>query len=309
MITLATVGPLTLEGIRKLSGDGMKRFPFQGGMFLNMNSSKKNYEFDQEVAGLGPNAIKAKAENAPITLSDPRVGRQKRYVHTTFAGGVSASWEAKQDELYGFVRRHLGDLGGAMTEIMNIEATKVFDAADSGDASATPAITPLTGYDALSLLNTAHTNLDGTNTLDYKSNRVAVDLSDAAIMTGQISLRKAKDASGNKVNMGPANRLLVAPDNMFLVRQILETEKVPFSNENTKNVIAGSLSVTFVEYSIRAKRWILLCANHDLNWFMRTPPVANAYDDQSNLATVMTLAARWTEGFGDWRQAYGSPGT
>lgn len=298
-INTGTVSALTVEGIRKLVGDNFKRFPLQFSQYLNINKARKGTETDREVTGIG--TLSLKAENAPITLTDPRVGRSKDYVLSVFAGGIRVSWEADMDELYGFIRRHMASLGVAANETLNIEGAGLFNRSDVDDAN------EFTGFDTLALLHDTHTNLDTTDTLDYKDNRVQLDLSESALQTVLTTFAQIKDASGNRI-MVQGSKLLYHPDNMFLIQEILRSEGKPFTADNTVNVLRGIVTPTMLNYATDSDRWIILSGNHDLNFFMRVAPVIDSYDDKSTKSMVNTVATRFTLGFGDWRSAIGSPG-
>lgn len=301
MLNSAAVEKLNQEGLRKLVGDSFKRHPVMSGFYLNMNSSRKRQEFDQEVTGYG--SLRIKEENKGVSMLDPKVGRQKIYTHVVFGGGVSASWESRSDELYGFIQRHLNGLGLAANETLNIEMAGLFDRADSGDAA------PFTGFDGLSLLNTTHTNLDGSDTLSYKSNRLAVDISDGALQTVLIQYEKVRDAADNRVAMGQGINLVYSPDNMHLVKQLLNSNGIPFQNTDTPNVLQGQFTPRMLTYGNAAKRWLCVKGGHDLNFFMRSAPVTDSYIDKTTKALINDLILRFTIGFGDWRNVIGSPGT
>lgn len=299
-ITLGTVTALTIEGIRKLVGDNFKRLPLEFRMYLNINQARKGTETDREVVGIG--SLSLKAENAAIALSKPQVGRKKDYVQSVFAGGISASWESKMDELYGFIRRHMASLGMAANETLNIEAAAMFNRSDSGDAS------PLLGFDGLALLHDTHTDLDGNDTLAYKDNRLALDISDSALQTALIQFKKVKDAVGNRIMTGPPSKILFAPDNMFLIEEILTSEKKSQTTDNATNVLRGILTPQLVTYADDQDRWIIQSTMHDMNFFMRVPPVVDSFDDKTTKGTVNTVATRFTVGHGAWQPVVGSPG-
>ena len=302
MLTTGNTSNLTTEGIRKLVGDSFKRYPLQGKDYLNINKAEKRTVFDQEVVGIG--SLGVKAENGPIPIYTPRVGRQKSYTAVTFAGGIAASWESEQDDLYGWVRRQLNTLGMAMNETWNIEMASLFNRSDSGDSS------PYTGFDTLALLHATHTNLDGSDTLNYKSNRLALDISESALQTALIQFHRIQDASDNRIMVGSPTKLVTTPENMYLLKEILESEGKPFTADNTKNVIRGAITPVILNYAVETgnDRWLILAQNHDLNFFVRHAPVVDSYDDKSTLATVHTIASRFTLGFGDWRPVIGSAG-
>lgn len=301
-LNTGSIGPLTLEGIRKLTGDGFRRYDLEFKEFFNVNQASKAVMFDYEVVGIG--SLAPKGENNAITLTDPRVGRKKSYTMTVFAGGIRTSWEAEMDDLYGFIRRHMGSLGAAANETLNIEAARFFDKCDSGDSS------PFTGFDALALLHDAHTDLDGSafGSTIYSDNRIAAtDLSESALATGLLFFDRVTDASGNHIRMDPRS-LWYHPDQTFLVREILESEGKPYTADNTKNVLRGILTPKSWHFVTDNDRWLIQAAQHDANFFMRSAPAVDSYDDKATLSMVNTMVVRFGLGHGDFRGFVGSAG-
>lgn len=298
-ITTSSVSPLLVEGIRKLVGDEFRRYPLEYPTYLNTHTSRKNFEFDRETVGIG--SLTFKAEGDAIVMSDPAVGREKRYTHAAFALGVRTTWEAEDDELYGFIRRTMSGLGKSANETLNIEGAGLFNRSDSGDT------TPFTGFDTLALLHATHTHPLGS-TMAYTSNRATADLSESVLQSALIQFEKIQDAADNRIDVGRPSKVVIAPDNMFLVREILESEGKPFTADNTKNVLKGIVTPVVLHYATDADRWLIQAESHDMNFFMRVAPVLDSYDDKSTKSMVNTIAVRFSLGFGDWRSVYGSAG-
>lgn len=297
-LNTSSVAPLLVEGIRKLVGDQFRRRPLEMAQYANMLTSRKNFEFDREVAEVGP--LAPKSENAPVTLFDPRVGRQKTYSFVTYAGGIRVSWEAESDELYGFIRRALGSLGRAANETMNIVGADLFNLADSGDSN------PITGFDTLALLHDTHTGPNG-ETITYNDNRLAFDLSESYLQTLLIQFEKIADPSGNLLNFDAKN-ILFHPDNMFLLQEILKSEGKPFTADNTLNVLRGKLTPVMLHYATDSDRTIVSASENDLNFWTRSAPTVSNYDDNSTKSMVTDVTMRIGRGFGYWQSVIGSPG-
>lgn len=285
-------------GVRKLVGTNFKRRELEPPRYLNMTTSSKAFEFDQEVTLIS--TLTPKPENGAIDIIDPRVGRQKRYTHAAHAGGVRASWEAKMDELFGFVAKVFGALGDAARETINIEGAKPFNLADSGDTGFIP------GFDTLALLHDAHTGPYG-EALSYGDNRLSADLSETTIANALIQFEKIEDANGNKIAVSP-QKLVIGPDAMFLVKEILQSQGKPFTADNTINVLRGILDVVILHYATDPDRWLIQGDGHDMQFLMRVAPVLDEYDDKATKSMVKTIATRFSYGHGEWRHVVGSPG-
>lgn len=295
-----SIAPLTLEGIRKLTGDAYKRYDLEYTNFTNVNKADKAVMFDREVATIG--TLTLKAENAPIVVTDPRVGRVRNYPQFVFAGAVRASWEADMDDLYGFIRRNMQALGKAAAETENIEVANLLNLATSAT---------LPGFDALALLHDTHTNLDGSDTLAYKDNLLGTqDISESSLREVLAQYETVRDAAGNRISMGHEYKLIHSTADMFLLAELLRSPaKVSGTfSAGVINVLQGSFTPFLSHYQTDTDQWISLAAEHDMNFFRRVAPVVDSYDDKATLSTVNTIADRFGYGFGDWRPAMGSLG-
>jgi len=300
-----SIAPLTLEGIRKLTGDAYKRYDLEYTNFTNVNKADKAVMFDREVATIG--TLTLKPENAPIVVTDPRVGRVRNYPQFVFAGAVRASWEADMDDLYGFIRRNMQALGKAAAETENIEVANLLNLATSAT---------LPGFDALALLHDTHTNLDGSDTLAYKDNLLGTqDISESSLREVLVQYETVRDAAGNRISMGHDYKLIHSTADMFLLAELMRSPgKVgPLSGavahtSGVINVLQGAFTPFLSHYQTDTDQWIVLASEHDMNFFRRVAPVVDSYDDKATLSTVNTIADRFGYGFGDWRPAMGSLG-
>lgn len=299
-LDLGNIAPLTLEGIRKLTGDAYMRYELEYTNFTNVNKATKGVMFDREVATIG--ALTLKPENAPIVVTDPRVGRVRNYPMFVFAGAVRASWEAETDDLYGFIRRNMQALGKAANETENIEVANLLNLATSAT---------LPGFDGLALLSDTHTNLDGSDTLSYKDNLLGTqDISESSLREALAQYETIRDAAGNRVQFGRNYKIIHSTADMFLLQELLRSSaKVATEySAGVINVLNGRFTPFLSHYQTDSDQWIVQAEEHDMNFFRRVAPVVDSYDDKATLSTVNTIADRFGYGFGDWRPCMGSAG-
>jgi hypothetical protein len=299
-LDIGNIAPLTLEGIRKLTGDAYKRYELEYTNFTNVNKATKGVMFDREVATIG--ALTLKPENAPIVVTDPRVGRVRNYPMFVFAGAVRASWEAETDDLYGFIRRNMQALGKAANETENIEVANLINLVTSAT---------LPGFDGLSLLHDTHTNLDGSDTLTYKDNLLGTqDISESSLREALAQFETIRDAAGNRVQFGRSYKIIHSTADMFLLQELLRSSaKVAVEySAGVINVLNGAFTPFLSHYQTDTDQWLVQAEEHDMNFFRRVAPVVDSYDDKATLSTVNTIADRFGYGFGDWRPCMGSLG-
>lgn len=76
-----------------------KRKPLTYRQWMNVETSKKNFEDDYVMTTLG--AMPLKGEGVTVPLDDPTNAGTRRYTHDAFQLGYAVSREMRQDNLYG----------------------------------------------------------------------------------------------------------------------------------------------------------------------------------------------------------------
>jgi hypothetical protein len=161
------------------------------------------------------------------------------------------------------------------------------------------------GFDGKPLLDTAHPLIGGGTVANRPSPDVG--FSSLAIQQALTRFENMPNERGLPRLLAP-NRVLIAPENKFLARQILGTVKAPFTASNEINpLIQDDLSWMVVHYFTNTTQWILASsANHDLQFLFRDRPIFDGFDAPWNKNAIFTVYQRHTKGFGTWRGIDGS---
>lgn len=201
-------------------------------MVFNVEPSTKAFEDWFEVAGMG--TFRLKPEGSPIQYDVPVQGPKRRVVHSTFALGGSATFEAIDDEQYDVLDQIPRDLGAAAREHQDIFAWDLFN----GSFGTTTYTTP----DGLAICSTTHTILKPKDpAVATNSNQVSpgVAISVTGIESAMTLLRLTKTREDRFTNL--RGKYLVAhPANEHRVYELLNTERKVDGNENNMSTVATS---------------------------------------------------------------------
>lgn len=292
MATLSgTFSQLFSPGLLEVIGKSFRARDEEYSKILNVRTSRRQFETKLKVAGLGLAQVKNEAD--AITFDDPLQGSTLTVSFTTYALGVSISWEAMSDDLYSFLPSVGNELGDSLRETVEVIAMAPFNLAfDSGT----------TLIDGVELCSTAHPRLDSGT---VQSNKATATLGLGSIRDALIIFEKYKNDRGKQIK-SVANRILVSPDNMFLVKEIFGSTGKPFTTDNEINVLRGELTPIVSHYMDNLDDWFILGDRHQLDWFWRVRPVFRSFDDQATLAAKFTAAMRVGVRAWNWPGVYGS---
>jgi len=295
---------LLAPGLYEVMFNMMGRTPPSWMSTFNVRDSKRAYEEDFKVAGLG--SMVDKPEGVATTFDDPLKGNTVRYTHSSYGLGFRITREMYDDDLYDIMDGMAEELVQAAAYKIEVDAWSVLNNAFSAS---------YTGQDGLSLCTTAHTRLDGGATI---GNRPSTDV-DFSFTSYQAALDHFKtlvDDRGRPIDVKPY-RVYLDTSFEWQAREIMESEHKPYTADNTINTLKSeSMEYMCVRYLTDADSWFVTThkrtgkskGGHDLKWYWRVKPeYANADDFLTGDAMFKTYA-RYSRGFSEWRGVYGSSG-
>jgi hypothetical protein len=275
-----------------------KERPPEFTQFFNVDDMPWNPVTDRQVSGLG--TLVAMPEGEQFSLDQAIVGGTKDYEAVPFGLAVEITYPMWKDDQYGVMREMVAELARSSRFKMEIEAWSVLNSAFD---------TSVTGFTAgESLCSTAHVGLDGA----ARANRPSPDVgfSVLAVQNSLVRYENMTNERGLPRLLAPTMALL-APENRFLVREVLGSVGKPFTADNEQNsLLQDDLRWMIVHYFTLSKQWFI-CASkgiHDLNFFFRDRPIFDVFDDPWSKNAIATVYQRHTKGFGSWRGVDGSNG-
>ena len=293
---------LYVPGLRKVIFESYTYLPVQYERFLNVATSQRQFEEDYKMGGFGN--VPSKPEGTNIIYDDPVPGSKVRFSWTPYGKGFRVTHEAMMDDLYGPMKKMAASLGKAFRN-----QTEILGAAILNNAFTDPAAgADNSGYDDLALCHTAHTLLRGGTWRNRPT--TDVDLSVTAMQDASVDFELYVDESGVPIVI-PARKLIIAPANIPLAREILGSPNKPFTADNEINILAGSLELVVSHYMTDTNAWFVFADKADTDvWFMwREKFTTDASDDFDSGDGKIKGYMRGAAGFGDARGTWGTSGS
>lgn len=289
---------LLAPGLNMKTFTSYRQHPEMYRRIVNVKTSRRAYEDDYRIAGLGP--LAPKSELGTTMLDEPlKIGGQ-RYFMMTYALGVAISKEMRDDAQYPEILKLAEMLG-----VSSYWTTELYghDVYNNGFTT-----TKYTGRDGKALFATDHP-IEGTGATASNRPAVDADLSEAALEAAILAFRTQINERGMPVLSQPQT-LLINPANEMLARRLLDSAGFPGGGDNDVNPIYKMLQPFSDPWLTDADAWIVLGAPSelDVNFYWREMPDTKTWDDDDADATFHKIRQRHSTGFGDWRNTYGSPG-
>lgn len=301
VMTRAQFARLLQDGLNAQFGLEYNDYPEEYSQVFAVESSEKAYEEDVLLVGLG--YASEKAEGGEYAEDAGREGWAKRYTHRTVALSFHVTEEAVEDNRYiSLGTKYARALARSLRQTKEVYGANVFNFAT--DAARL-------GGDGKSLLAVDHPLVGG----GVGSNALATpaDLSESALEQILIQIRKAKDDRGLPV-MLRAQKLVVAPENEYVARRLLGTDKQPGNANNDINAIKAKgifgNEPTVLTNLTDADAWFVKTdATDGLKVFNRVKTVTPKVTIDDKTGNFLYRAReRYSEGWTDWRGLFGSMG-
>ncbi len=305
-ITTTSFAKALWPGVNKWYGDAYKEFPVEWDKLFDKFTSKRNFEEDVGVSGLG--LLSIKAEGAGITYDSSRQGFTTRFQHVVYGSGFVVTREAYEDDLYDVVgKQKAQSLAFSMRQTKEIIAANVYNRAFN---------TSYVGGDAATLVASAggggsstHANVAGGTWTNGPS--VAVDLSEAALEQAIIDIAGFTNDRGLKIAVRPQT-LILPKELMFEATRILKGDWQVNSAERNVNAIKTMGMVPEIvlnHYLTDTDAWFLRTDTQDgMKYFERRGDEFTTDDDFDTENAKYKATFRCSFGWTDPRGIYGSPG-
>ena len=262
-------------------------------------TSDKAYEEEVQISGFG--VLREKDQGQALNYDTEVQGSITRYTHVAYAGGYIVTFEELRDNLYEVVsKRRAAMLAFAGRQTEEIIGANVFNQAFNSSY-------PI--GDSAAMISASHPTLTGnqSNLLTYSA-----DLSELAIEDLSIQIMQATDYRGNKISLVP-QCLAISPVQWFDANRIIHSILQNDTSTNAINVIKATgmfpKGIVTNHYFLSATTWFIRTnAPYGLRFMWRDKPMFdtdNEFDTKNaKAAQYMRFSCGWT----DWRQIYGTPG-
>lgn len=222
---------------------------------------------------------------------------KKTFTPTVFAEHVVISEEVVRDEEWGFVANLAEQFGEAYSNTIEEAMAAPFVDARAGAT--------YTGLDALSLINSAHTNVDGGNS---QSNQGSSALTLTGVDTIYTAFVNLKNVEGIGFAKCKPNRLLVPPALAMSAWEVINSMMRPDTAQNAMNRYDGMFDlVIWEELTGSTTEWFMIDtakAARNLLWLWKWS--LERFGDGDLFAGSRKIGAQYrsVHGFLDWRWIY-----
>jgi hypothetical protein len=299
VITTGTHPKALWPGIKAWYGRSYNEHVVEYSDLFDEDTSDKAYEEEVEITGFG--LAPAKPEGTSIVYDTETQGAVNRYTHVAYALGYIVTYEELRDNLYEKVsKRRAQALAFSMRQTKENIAANVFN---RGFNSA------YAGGDGVSMFSASHPSLSGNQSNVLAT---AADLSEAAIEDLGIQIMQTVNNRGLKISNIPQS-LHVAPANWYEANRVVQSVLQNDTANNAINVIRASAmfpkGIKVNHYFTSATAWFIRTnIQNGLTYFERE---AQSFDQDNDFDTKNAKAAayeRYSFGWTDWRNVYGTPG-
>ena len=299
-INRASIARQLVPGLNAIFGTTYKQVIDEHKVLFDTETSER--AFEEEVIFSDFGIAPVKFEGAAVQLDDAKEGWTSRYIHENIALGFAITEEAMADNLYDSTGKRLSaKLAEAVARTKQQKAANVFNNGFS---------TSYIGGDGQPLISASHPVAGGgtqSNTLG------SIDLSEAALETAHIRVSTMNDDRNQLIGAALVS-LHLPPQLQFVAERILKSQNRSGTADNDVNAIKNM--------GILAKGWFVNRRFTDANaWFLRTdvsngaklfqrtPVVTSSYLDFHTGNMLYKASERYSFGWSNWRQYFGSPGS
>lgn len=293
--------------LRKIFFMGAKNTPMEYGRWIKIGYTKRNFEDDLRYAEFG--AVPQVAEGAVPFMDIAREGSLKTYTPLEFKLGYTVSQVLREDDLHGIIGRLTVALRQTFRWLYEQQSYLLLNNATSTSSSR------YTGFDSLSLLSTAHTNLGN---VDTQSNRPSTDLalSQVAVEAAQQAFHGWTNERGFPALCTPRLAIVNGSDQHIAAKLFKNAMRYDTANHEENWVRKGpddngiSTYIPTRWFTSTNNKWFILDEKdkHDLNMVIRKDPRFMTHTDPLTGNFIAWGRTRFITSHGHWRGVYGSFG-
>ena len=290
---------LLWPGVKALFGVGYATNGEQFRDLFSVESSKQAWEEDVLLSGYP--LLNVKPEGTSTQYASRTQGYIARYTHIAYSLGFIVTYEELQDNLY---EKHASArakfLGMSKSQTKNTVAANVYNRAFTSTYA---------GGDGKELCATDHPTKSGSQSNELAT---AADLSEASLEDLMIQIMTAKDDIGNNISLR-GKTLIIPPAGYFEATRILESVNQNWSANNATNalratgMLPGGIKVNDFLTDTDAFFVRTMCMD-GMKLYQRDGfDLKKDNDFDTDNAKAKTYD-RYSVGWSDWRDVFGSPG-
>lgn len=305
-ISRANIARQLVPGLNAVVGLAYKRLEEEHKPLYKIETSKRAFEEEVMMTGLGPAEVKYEGE--AVSYDNAQESYAVRYDHENIQLAFSITEEAFEDNLYDSFAKIRGEaLGRSMAHTKQVKAAALFN---NGFDSTKPI------GDGAAFFSAAHPTQAGN-----QSNFTNTDLSETSLENALTEVQLFKDERG--IYVGAQARLLVIPPQLqFTAAKILNSTLSTTTATNSTTGVTNVNDINVIKmqglvpegyhinrYLTDPDAWFLKTdVTNGTKMFVRKPLTTSMEGDFDTGNLRYKAQERYSFGVTDWRSFYGSSG-
>ena len=290
-------------GLNALFGLEYKRYDNQHAEIYTSESSDRAFEEEVMLSGFGNASVKS--EGSGVAFDNAQESYSARYTHETVALAFAITEEAIEDNLYDRISsRYTKALARSMSNTKQVKAAAPLN-------NGLPSVDGFDSGDGVSLFNTAHTTVSGTNVKNTLTTQA--DLNETSLEQAMIDISGMTDERGLRI-AAKAVKMIVPSANQFQAERLMKSQGRTGTADNDINSLA---SMGMIPQGYRVNNfltdtdsfYIITDVPNGMKMFTRAP-LTTAMEGDFDTGNVRYKAReRYVFGFSDPRGVFGSNAT
>ena len=289
-------------GLNALFGLEYKQYADQTKEIFVTESSDRAFEEEVMLSGFGDAAVKPEGQG--VSYDEAQETYTARYTMETIALAFAITEEAIEDNLYDrLASRYTKALARSMSNAKQVKAAKPLN-------DGLPSVDNFDSGDGVSLFNTAHTTVSGTNVKNTLTTQA--DLNETSLEQALIDIAAMTDERGLRV-AARAMKMIIPSANQFTAERLMKSQGRVGTADNDINAVK---SMGMIPQGYRVNNFL---TDSD-SWYIITDvPNGMKHFDRAPLTTKMEgdfdtgnvrykARARYVFGVSDPRGIYGVEG-
>lgn len=299
IITTGNIAKLLWPGLNARWGVSYTEHPKEYPDLVDLHTSDKNYEEDQELTGFGLAPVKT--QGASIYYDTEGQGVTTRYTHINYGLGFIITEEAIDDNLYEKIgMQRTGNLAFSLRQTKENVVANLYN---RGFSTSYPIA------DGAAMLSAAHPSFTGNQSNILAT---AADLSESSLEDLSIQIMQATNTRGMKIAL-MGRSVIVPPSLAFEATRIL---KSTLQSDTANNAVNAMRSMGLFPEGVKVNHYltdldaffIRTNAEDGLKLFQRKAATFAQDGDFDTSNLKYKASERYSVGATDWRGIYGTPG-
>jgi|TARA_R110000796_G_scaffold105558_3_gene215629 hypothetical protein len=289
-------------GLNALFGLEYKRYENQHAEIYTSESSDRAFEEEVMLSGFANAQIKGEGQG--VAFDEAQETYTARYTNETIALAFAITEEAIEDNLYDrLASRYTKALARSMSNAKEVKGAQPLN-------NGLPGVATFNSGDGVSLFNTAHTTISGTNVSNTLTTQA--DLNETSLEAALIDIAAFTDERGLRI-AAKGVKMIIPSANQFNAERLMKSQGRPGTADNDINAI-NSMGMIPQGYRVNnfltdADSWYIITdVPNGMKMFQRTPLTTSMEGDFDTGNVRYKARERYVFGVSDYRGIFGCEG-